>query len=81
VVARQTNTAPTNLTMSLGGNTSLSLAWPGDHTGWQLEAQTNSSPGGLSTNWVVVPGSGLTNDMAFPISLANGSVFFRLLYP
>jgi hypothetical protein len=81
VSARQTNAAPTNLTMSLGGNTSLSLAWPGDHTGWQLEAQTNSNPAGLSTNWVIVPGSGLTNEVTFPISLANGSVFFRLLYP
>jgi hypothetical protein len=81
VVARQTNTAPTNLTMSLAGNTSLNLAWPGDHTGWQLETQTNSLQVGLSTNWVIVPGSGLTNEMTFPIVLANGSVFYRLMYP
>jgi hypothetical protein len=81
VSARQTNAAPTNLTMSLGGNTNLSLAWPGDHTGWELEAQTNSIQAGLSNNWVIVPGSGLTNEVNFPISLANGSVFFRLLYP
>jgi hypothetical protein len=78
VVARQTNAAPTNLTVSLAGNTNLNLAWPGDHTGWQLEAQTNSLPG---TNWVIVPGSGLTNEMTFPIGLANGTVFFRLMYP
>jgi hypothetical protein len=81
VVARQTNAAPTNLTMSLAGNTSLNLAWPGDHTGWQLEAQTNSLQVGLSTNWVIVSGSGLTNEMTFPIGLANGAVFFRLMYP
>jgi hypothetical protein len=81
VSARQTNAAPANLTMSLAGNTNLSLAWPGDHTGWQLEAQTNSNPAGLGTNWGIVPGSGLTNEVTFPISLANGSVFYRLMYP
>ena len=81
VIARQTNAAPTNLVMSLGGNTNLNLAWPGDHTGWRLEAQTNSLAVGLRNNWVIVPGSGLTNEMTFPIGLANGAVFFRLMYP
>ena len=81
VMARQTNTAPANVSMSLAGNTNLNLAWPGDHTGWQLEAQTNSLAAGLGNNWVIVPGSGLTNEMTFPIGLANGSVFFRLMYP
>jgi hypothetical protein len=78
VSARQTNTAPTNLNISLAGNSNLNLAWPGDHTGWQLEAQTNALQG---NNWVIVPGSGLTNEMTFPIGLANGSVFYRLMYP
>jgi len=81
VIARQTNAAPTNLTMSLVGNTNLNLAWPGDHTGWRLEAQTNSLAVGLRTNWVIVPGSGVTNKMTFPVDLANGAVFFRLMYP
>jgi hypothetical protein len=81
VSARQTNAAPTNLTMSLANAANLNLAWPADHTGWPLEAQTNSIQAGLGTNWVIVPGSGLTNEMTFPISMANGSVFFRLLYP
>jgi len=62
-------------------NTNLNLAWPADHTGWELEAQTNSPQVGLGTNWVIAPGSGLTNEVTFPVSLANGSVFFRLLYP
>ena len=81
VSSRQTNAAPSNLTMSLAGNTNLNLVWPGDHTGWQLETQTNSLQVGLNTNWVIVSGSGLTNEMAFPISLANGAVFFRLFHP
>jgi hypothetical protein len=81
VSARQTNTAPTNLTMFLAGNTNLNLAWPGNHTGWRLESQTNSLGAGLGSNWVIVPGSSLTNEMTFPIDLANGAVFFRLLYP
>ena len=76
VLARQTNAAPTNLTLSRAGNTNLNLAWPGDHTGWQLEAQTNSLQG---TNWVIVPGSGLTNQMTLPIGPTNGAVFFRLV--
>jgi hypothetical protein len=80
VSARPTNAARANLTMSLASNTSLSLAWPGDHTGWQLETQTNPNNVGLSTNWVIVPGSGSTNEVTFPISLADGSDFFRLLY-
>jgi hypothetical protein len=81
VDARQTNNATTSLTMSLAGGNSLNLDWPGDHTGWQLEAQTNSTQTGIGSNWVVVPGSGLTNELTFPIDPANGSVFFRLSYP
>jgi hypothetical protein len=58
----------------------IQIAWPQDHTGWSLQAQTNSSSNALSTNWVTVPASTLTNQMAFPIGLTNGSVFFRLAY-
>jgi len=35
------NTAPTNITAVVSGNT-LTLSWPADHTGWRLQAQTNS---------------------------------------
>jgi hypothetical protein len=35
---------------------------------------------GLSTNWVTVPGSTVTNQMTFPIVPTNGTVFFRLLF-
>jgi hypothetical protein len=59
----------------------VQLIWPQDHTGWSLQAQTNSSSTGISTNWVTVLASTLTNQMAFPINSTNGSVFFRLAYP
>ena len=37
------------------GNGSLILSWPWDHTGWRLQAQTNSLAIGLGTNWFNVP--------------------------
>ena len=59
----------------------LQLAWPADHTGWLLEAQTNAPRVGLSTNWVIVPGSSAVNSWSIPIDAAEGSVFFRLVHP
>jgi hypothetical protein len=60
--------------------TNLVLSWPVDHTGWQLQAQTNSQPLGLTTNWVYIPGSDATNQISVPLNPSNGSVFFRLTY-
>jgi hypothetical protein len=74
------NTTPTNLTFQLTGNT-LALSWPADHIGWRLLAQTNTVGVGIGTNWFAVPGSALTNWVAMPIDPANGSVFYRLVYP
>jgi autotransporter-associated beta strand protein len=62
-----------------GGN--LNLSWPASQTGWELQAQTNSLAIGLSTNWVVVPGSTATNQVSFPLDNTQGSVFFRLVLP
>ena len=59
----------------------LQLNWPADHTGWRLQAQTNSLNDGLSTNWVTVTSSSNTNQMTIPVSPAGGSVFYRLVYP
>jgi cellulose 1,4-beta-cellobiosidase len=59
----------------------LQLAWPQDHTGWQLQAQTNPFGPGLSTNWVSVFGSKSTNQLIMGIGRTNGSVFYRLVYP
>jgi fibronectin-binding autotransporter adhesin len=71
------NPNPTNLVTSVSG-TNLTVSWPADHTGWRLQAQTNA---GLSTNWVDVDGSTLTNQILLPIDPANGSVFLRMIYP
>jgi hypothetical protein len=73
-------TNPTNVTAVVNGN-QYQLNWPATHTGWRLEAQTNSLSVGLSSNWATVPGSTATNQMFIPINPANGSVFFRLVYP
>ena len=59
----------------------LQISWPTDHTGWQLQSQTNNLTSGLGTNWVNVPGSMQTNQMAMPLNATNGAVFFRLLRP
>jgi len=80
VSARPTSSAPTPLGFATLGH-QLQLNWPADHTGWQLQAQTNRLAVGLGTNWVNVPGSDQTSLLAVPIDLANGSVFFRLVRP
>jgi hypothetical protein len=73
------NTTPTNIVTSVSGN-QLTLSWPTDHTGWILQAQTNSASVGLSTTWHDVAGSTATNQMIFTIDPANPTVFFRLKY-
>jgi autotransporter-associated beta strand protein len=70
-------TAPPSLVFQSSGNNLLTLTWPADHAGWQLQVQTN---GLSSANWVNVPGSTLTNQMSFPVNPATGSVFYRLLF-
>ncbi len=77
-VTNAVNTNPTNIEVSVTGN-QLTLSWPTDHTGWMLQAQTNTSPGGLSTNWVDVADSVSTNQIVVTINPANGSVFYRLI--
>lgn len=71
---------PTNIVFSLTANNQLTLSWPADHIGWTLQAQTNSLSVGLGANWVNVTGSSTTNQVVIPISLTNGSVFYRLIY-
>lgn len=74
------NPNPTNIVFSAANN-QLTLSWPADHTGWQLQAQTNSVQVGISTNWVNVSGTTVTNKIIIPINLTNGTVFYRLEYP
>ena len=80
VSARPVSTVPPQLAMSVNSS-QLQLAWPADHLGWRLQSQTNSLASGLGTNWVTVPNS--TNQLQYvaPISPANSSVFYRLVYP
>jgi hypothetical protein len=68
------NYTPTNILYSVAGNL-LTLSWPADHTGWFLQAQTNS----LGTNWVDLPGSSSTNLVTIPMNPINGSVFYRMM--
>jgi 4-phytase/acid phosphatase len=68
---------PTNVTASVSGKT-LTIAWPADHIGWILQAQTN----GLSAGqWFDLPGTGDVNSVATPINPANAAVFYRLRHP
>ena len=68
------------LTNSVSGGV-MSFNWPADHTGWSLQVQTNALNIGLTTNWATVPGSTSTNAASAVMSLTNGSVFYRLIYP
>jgi fibronectin-binding autotransporter adhesin len=74
------NQTPTNITLTVSGN-QLTLSWPPDHIGWRLQAQTNSIDVGLAGNWVDVAGSTTVDTMTFTIDPANGTVFYRMVYP
>jgi hypothetical protein len=76
VSARPTSLAPVTITVTnVSGQ--LRFAWLADHTGWQLQSQTNQ----LGTNWVNVTDSAQTNQVAMPVDKANSAVFFRLVRP
>jgi hypothetical protein len=78
--ARPTSSAPTQLGFVAAGN-QFQLNWPADHTGWQLQSQTNGLAAGLGTNWVNVAGSAQTNQVPLTVNPANGAVFYRLVRP
>lgn len=79
-VARPVSFAPTPVNLAVG-DAQLQLVWPQDHTGWQVQVQTNAPGAGFGTNWMTIPGSGLTNQFTLPVDAANGSVFLRLVSP
>jgi autotransporter-associated beta strand protein len=80
-VVQTVNTTPTNITTSVSGNV-LTLSWPADHTGWRLQAQTNSLSTGLSNSgWADVVGATSVNSVNVTINPANGTVFYRMVYP
>jgi hypothetical protein len=80
VSVRPVSLASAELT-SVVSSGQLQLSWPADHIGWRLQIQTNSPGAGLRTNWSDVPGSSSTSSVITPISAANGSAFFRLIFP
>ena len=59
----------------------FTLSWPSDHLGWRLQRQINPLELGLSTNWVDVSGSTTTTSVTVTVNPANGSVFYRLVFP
>lgn len=69
--------SPFSMTFQTAG-TNLQLSWPADHIGFQLEMQTNKL---TDTNWVIVPGANLTNQILLPIMRGGSNAFFRLAYP
>jgi hypothetical protein len=73
-------TNPTNILYSVSSN-ALTLSWPADHTGWRLQAQTNAPGVGLGTNWADVADSTNVNQLTILMNPANGSVFYRLVFP
>ena len=79
--AAQTNATPTNIYSAKLNGTNLYLAWPGDHTGWRLQGQSNSLSVGISTNWTTIAGASLTNQFVLPIPQGNGVGFYRMILP
>src|ERR1035437_6923377 len=73
-------TNPTNITSTVSGNV-LTLSWPADHIGWRLQTQTNSLSTGLGSGWTDVAGSTTVNSFNVTINPANGTVFYRMVYP
>jgi hypothetical protein len=83
VVTGGVNSNPTNITATVSGNV-LTLSWPADHTGWTLQAQTNSLGAGLNPNpgaWFTVTGSTSVNTVNVTMDPAKGTVFYRLVLP
>ncbi|HXI72654.1 MAG TPA: DUF5703 domain-containing protein [Verrucomicrobiae bacterium] len=80
VAAQPVSTTPPQFGFGVS-NGQIQLSWPQDHTGWQLQIQTNSPGAGLGTNWVTLPGSAATNQMTYLIDPTTGGAFFRLVYP
>jgi autotransporter-associated beta strand protein len=71
------NTHPTNMTFSVSGS-NLTLTWPGDHLGWQLQ----SNPISLnSTNWYQIAGSTAVTQENLTVDRSKTNVFFRMIYP
>jgi hypothetical protein len=77
------NLTPTNITATVSNNI-LTLTWPADHIGWRLLSQTNPVGIGFSNTasaWSTVAGSATVNTVNLTVNPANGTVFYRMVYP
>ena len=73
-------TNPTNIVATVSGG-SLILSWPADHTGWYLQAQTNTLGTGLGTNWFTISNSVSGSTYTNIIDPTKETVFYRLINP
>jgi len=57
----------------------VAISWP--TPAGHLQLQSNAPGAGIGTNWVDVPGTSATNQLAVPIAPNAGNVFYRLSVP
>ena len=77
------STSSPTMTNRLSG-TNLTLSWPLGHLGYRLLVQTNQQAAGISGNtndWMIVPGSTLTNQVSLPVNQVLPFEFYRLISP
>ncbi len=71
------NPNPTNIVYSYSNN-QLTLSWPPDHTGWQLES--NSVGVQVTNAWFPVSGSTSTNQITITPDKSRTNVYYRLFF-
>jgi hypothetical protein len=71
------NPSRTNIVVS-SSNNRMTLSWPVDHTGWQL--QSNSVGLEASGAWFPVSGSTLTNQITIAPEAGQSNVFYRMFF-
>jgi fibronectin type 3 domain-containing protein/regulation of enolase protein 1 (concanavalin A-like superfamily) len=74
VSAQLVSLDPPNLSFTMSGG-ELQFSWPGDHTGWRLQMNSDLS----TTNWQDIAGSDAANYISLPAT--NVNAYFRLVYP
>ena len=77
-ITNAVNTNPTNMVLSVT-NSQLTLYWPADHIGWEL--QSNSVGLTATDAWFNVPGSTATNQIIITPAATKTNVFYRMMYP
>ena len=72
------NPNPTNLVFSVAPGNLITLSWPSDHIGWQL--QSNSVGLTVTSSWFTVAGSTATNLITVTPDTTRTNVFYRMLF-